>query len=240
MIIVLLIAVGIVSAFISYLGTPKGKGWLGELKVKLIIKRTKPGVRYVINNLVLRLDNGKTAQIDHVLINHSGIFVIETKNYSGRIYGDDNRLEWTQVLNYGKIKNKIYNPVRQNKSHIYHISKILSEDLEITSAVVLVQGNIQHIESDDVYSLYWLKRLINKPTRRLTLMQMKTAYCELLEANDTTVTQKEHIQNIHDIQDEIRSNICPRCGKDLVVRHGKNGDFMGCSGYPDCRFTKNL
>ncbi len=30
---------------------------------------------------------------------------------------------------------------------------------------------------------------------------------------------------------------CPHCGKELVVRHGRRGRFLGCSGYPKCRFT---
>ncbi|MDR0778247.1 MAG: topoisomerase DNA-binding C4 zinc finger domain-containing protein [Methanomassiliicoccaceae archaeon] len=34
--------------------------------------------------------------------------------------------------------------------------------------------------------------------------------------------------------------MCPRCGKMLVLRNGKNGQFYGCSGYPNCRFTKNI
>ena len=33
---------------------------------------------------------------------------------------------------------------------------------------------------------------------------------------------------------------CPDCGKDLVVRRGKRGEFLGCSGYPKCRFTQNF
>ena len=57
--------------------------------------------------MLLQLDNGKTSQIDHIVINSEGVFVIETKNYAGRIYGNDNQLEWTQVLVYGKVKNKL-------------------------------------------------------------------------------------------------------------------------------------
>lgn len=33
---------------------------------------------------------------------------------------------------------------------------------------------------------------------------------------------------------------CPRCGKNLVKRNGKHGEFIGCSGFPYCRFTKNM
>jgi hypothetical protein len=38
--------------------------------------------------------------------------------------------------------------------------------------------------------------------------------------------------------DEIGN--CPRCGKPLAVRNGKRGKFIGCTGYPDCRFTKDI
>ena len=33
---------------------------------------------------------------------------------------------------------------------------------------------------------------------------------------------------------------CPECGKPLVVRKGKNGDFRGCTGYPTCRHSENI
>jgi DNA topoisomerase-1 len=46
-------------------------------------------------------------------------------------------------------------------------------------------------------------------------------------------------------QEEIRESlmentaeICPNCGKPLILRWGRNGKFMACSGYPDCKFTK--
>ena len=64
---------------------------------------------------MLKVSEGKTSQIDHVVINPRGVFVIETKNYSGRIYGSENQLEWTQVLSYGRVKHKLYNPPRVNQ-----------------------------------------------------------------------------------------------------------------------------
>jgi DNA topoisomerase I len=33
---------------------------------------------------------------------------------------------------------------------------------------------------------------------------------------------------------------CPKCGKDLVVRRGRRGEFLGCSGYPKCKFTTDF
>src|SRR5690606_33022993 len=80
--------------------------------------------KYVIHDLLL-YNAGKSSQIGHLIIKKTGIFVIETKNYSGRIYGGDNQKYWTQVLAYGNEKHKLYNPIFQNKSHINTLSKII-------------------------------------------------------------------------------------------------------------------
>ncbi|MBE6632873.1 MAG: NERD domain-containing protein [Ruminococcaceae bacterium] len=228
----------LLSIALAFLKTPQGKGWIGEFQVKLIIGKTKPELQYVINNLVLEIDEGKTSQIDHVVINRSGVFVIETKNYSGRIYGQENHLEWTQVLNYGKVKNKLYNPIKQNKTHIYHISNILTENIPITSAVVFIQGNTQYINASGVYTLWQLKSLLNNSAEVLTVEQMEKAFQELSEANNQKISTLQHIQNIHAMKSNIENNICPRCGKSLILRNGKKGSFYGCSGYPNCKFTK--
>ncbi|MFH1347683.1 MAG: topoisomerase DNA-binding C4 zinc finger domain-containing protein, partial [Candidatus Margulisiibacteriota bacterium] len=43
------------------------------------------------------------------------------------------------------------------------------------------------------------------------------------------------------IKKEIQTKeICPECGKPVVIRQGRYGDFMACSGYPKCKFTKPL
>jgi DNA topoisomerase-1 len=41
------------------------------------------------------------------------------------------------------------------------------------------------------------------------------------------------------LPDEVTSEVCPQCGKPLVVKIGRYGKFLACSGYPDCKFTKS-
>lgn len=225
---------------IGLLQSPRGKGWLGEKIVGIIIGKTKEGERYVINDLRLKVSDDRTSQIDHVLINKKGIFVIETKNYSGRIYGKESQLEWTQVLNYGRVKNKLYNPVKQNQTHVYHISNMLSERIPLFSAVVFVQGNVEFIESKNVYNLKGLKQVISQGNDVLSITQMQTVYNELCGANDHSISLREHVENIENMKHSIEEGICPRCGKKMIVRHGRSGDFMGCTGYPECKFTKKI
>ena len=89
----------------------------------------------ILNDLVFRTEKG-TTQIDHVVVSKYGIFAIETKNYRGEIYGDDNRKEWTQLIvtkvTYAKkwwktytyvTKSHFYNPVKQSVGHVFRIKE---------------------------------------------------------------------------------------------------------------------
>ena len=89
---------------IVYLKHPSTRGKHGEKKVRRVIGETVENEQYVINDFIL-VNDEKSSQIDHIVINPHGIFVIETKNYSGTIYGSENQREWTQVLAYGKVKH---------------------------------------------------------------------------------------------------------------------------------------
>lgn len=75
-------------------------------------------------------------QIDCIAINSGGIFVFESKDYAGWIYGHGNRVHWTQVLNYGKDKHQFYNPVKQNDSHVKVIQDLFPQNIPIYSVIV--------------------------------------------------------------------------------------------------------
>ena len=235
----------VVFLVLAFFKSPVGKGIVGEFIIKLIVGKQseKPGKeKFVIHNLLLQVDNGKTSQTDHVVINSEGVFVIETKNYSGRIYGDDFQKEWTQVLNYGKVKNRFYSPIKQNYTHVCRIKELLPETVPVYSIVVFVKGNIAFIKSNNVYTPWALFRKIHsKKCEILSVEEMKQVF-DTLTGNNTSsfINNYEHVKNIKNTQTGISNNICPRCQGTLVVRRGSNGDFMGCSNYPKCKFTKKL
>lgn len=211
------------------------RGEHGENRVKRVIGKTIENEQYVINDLIIEKD-GMTSQIDHVVINSHGIFVIETKNYSGRIYGKEGQQEWTQVLAYGNKKSKFYNPLKQNATHVYNVKRIVG-NLPIRSLVVFVQNNTAYIDADNVISVTRLKAALTCGENVLSIEQMKKAYETLLSSRMEISTQ-EHVYNIIKQKQNLERGICPRCGGDLVLRNGKYGDFVGCSNFPKCRFIK--
>lgn len=232
-----------IAAIIIKQETFESKGDSGENAVSKILGKTINGEKYIINDLLFETEPGKSCQIDHVLINPHGIWVIETKNYAGKIYGQDNQREWIQILAYGNEKNTFYNPVKQNSTHIYQLSKKLNVKKVFQNLVIfLPQADITDVNSDYVHYIYELPELVNKDTGvLLSSEQMEYFYNCLIDLKNTnTVSKNEHIKNIYKMQEQLQQGICPRCGGKLVLRKSKNGLFYGCSNYPECKFTKKI
>lgn len=163
-----------------------------------------------INNLILVDSNGKSHQIDHIEIRENGIFCIETKNYIGWIFGNENSEKWTQTLYTGE-KHQFFNPLKQNNSHCYHISKVLGPKYRVNSLVVMANNNADKIDCDNVINLNDLKSYLKRFNNGVSLSveQMDFVYNKLLNAA-SDITNKEHVRNIRQTQKELNQNICPR------------------------------
>ncbi|TXD84091.1 NERD domain-containing protein [Subsaximicrobium wynnwilliamsii] len=111
----------------------------------LVYKLLKYGIPYqtIFQDLSLKKYNGTYAQIDLVVATKVGLIVFEVKKYSGWIFGSGNQNQWTQVLNYGKIKHRIYNPILQNKNHIHQLKKKLSKENIPFFSVIVFYGDCE-------------------------------------------------------------------------------------------------
>lgn len=77
---------------------PKWKGKAGEKLVKRILSKLDPKSYFVLHNVKVYTEYGDTTQIDHIVIAETGVFVVETKNYEGWIYGSEKAARWTQGI----------------------------------------------------------------------------------------------------------------------------------------------
>jgi hypothetical protein len=111
----------------------------GEAIVRrAIINNFSPPNYHLLNNLTLPFQDG-TTQIDHVLVSTKGIFVIETKDYSGWIFADARSRQWTRVHYYRK--DQFQNPIRQNYKHVKAVNALLDFlPLEQIHSVIVFVG----------------------------------------------------------------------------------------------------
>lgn len=260
LLIILLIIILVVSLFIylARYNSAKQKGKRGEMRVSAILSKLSDEYT-ILNDLVFRTEKG-TTQIDHIVVSKYGIFTIETKNYRGEIYGDDNRKEWTQLIvtkvTYAKkwwktytyvTKNRFYNPVKQSVGHALRIKELLSvfPHVKIVPIVVFIGDAIlRYVESNNhvVYEKKLLDVIDGYKTTYLTDNDVQ-AVLAILTSNNIreTVSDRQHVKNLRiaarEVNATINSGICPKCGGHLIKRNGKYGTFYGCSNYPKCRFT---
>ena len=93
---------------------------------------------YMVLNDFLLPSRGSlgTTQVDHIVVSNYGIFCIETKAHKGWIFGSSNQEYWTQVI--FKHKERFYNPLRQNYSHVKAVEELVKSKYPKTKIFSLV------------------------------------------------------------------------------------------------------
>ena len=233
---VIIVVLLLYQVFKSYI-----KGFIGEKVISALLLRLDSDKYKVINNLMVEA-GGKTSQIDHVFVSVYGIFVIETKNYTGWIFGDERSKYWTQVIY--KNKERFYNPLRQNYGHVKALNEVLDgydESIFIPLVVFSIQSTLKDsVPPQVIYSTELVRRIKSYQNQLLSEHDMESIYHKLASLNITDQERKkEHVESIKQQKQKGKQNktFCPSCGGQLKSRKGKYGYFKGCSNYPKCKYT---
>jgi hypothetical protein len=175
------------------------KGKVGEAAVKKNLKTLSPEEYIHIHDIMIPSRDG-TTQIDHVVVSPYGIFVVETKNYEGWIYGSENSKYWTQVLNKNS-KHKFFNPLRQNYGHVKALEQLLGVT-GLRSVVAFVNGTFKTEMPDNVIMWRNLSRYISMFKRRIYGAEQVRTFVDAIVAADIKDRQarKDHIAAIKKIK----------------------------------------
>lgn len=210
-------------------------GKYGEYLVNRTIGESRLGC-YTFFDFIIE-EGTSSHQIDEIVVNKHGIFVIETKYFTGTIYGLRDQREWKQYK-YAETK-PFYNPIMQNKTHVCALKKVLPPNTPIKSSVVFVKSDISKVRADDVISIEELTGKLNSGEEVFSDSQaLNVAY--KLEKSRSKMSDEQHNQNVKIKHWMLENGVCPNCGGKLVLREGKYGQFYGCTNYPKCKFRKNI
>lgn len=242
----------------SYLSVLFDKGAYGEYLTYCNLKKyEKDGAKFLFNCYLPKSD-GETTEIDVLMIHKSGIYVFESKNYSGWIFGSENQKTWTQSLPNGRRSRKEHflNPIMQNKLHIRWLREEIGEAYPISSVIVFSERctlKQVNVTSSDIYVINrnniarTVSNIEKGVSSSISEENIESIFDTLYPFTQATYEQKEeHVKNIKaNIEKKANDDICPRCGGKLVLRQatkGKNAgnEFYGCSNYPKCRYIKNV
>lgn len=249
-----------------YFATMGDKGNYGEyLLSNYLQKYANDGAKFLYN-CYLPKDNGDTTEVDLIMIHTSGIFVFESKNYSGWIFGTEYQNNWTQTLPGRRhaTKEHFFNPVIQNKIHIKWIENLIGESKYIYSFVVFSERCVLkeiNITSSNIFVVKRndLVRCIDDLIARKGIMisQEKVNYLYNQLYPYTTAdeyTKNQHIKNIkeREINNIVATNTlnaqlwagnkddlrCPNCGGKLVLRTAHRGVYAGNQFYGCSNYPK--
>jgi len=243
------------------LKSPWFKGITGEFLVNTAARLFLPKDEYhLIKDVTLQTDDG-TTQIDHIIVSRYGVFVIETKNMKGWIFGSANQKTWTQKIY--KHTNKFQNPLHQNYKHIKTLEALLDIPASAIHSLVVFVGDSAfktELPENVVYAGGYIRYI--KARREVMLSQANvetvTAHIEQLRLQRGFTTNRQHVNHLRQrtatstpvppstvptrpASTTSQSPIqCPKCGSTMVLRTARKGQnagnqFWGCATYPACR-----
>ncbi len=190
----------------SFLKTVFNKGNYGEFLTFSYLEKLG-GYHKLMTNLYLPKEDGTTTEIDLIMISETGIYVFESKNYSGWIFGDEKNKNWTQTLQ-NKQKNHFFNPILQNKGHIKALKSVVKIDKEdfyksyiifsercTLKKVNVTSPNVKVIKRNVLIKT--IKQNIQSSSRLMTKEAVNQLYLKLKKYTcaDETI-RKAHIENI--------------------------------------------
>ncbi len=222
------------------------KGITGEDKTKLFHLTLNPKHHRKHDNVLIKTDLDST-QIDHVIVSRYGIFVVETKNWSGDsvIYGSSKDKTWTVFIK--KSKHYYPNPIRQNYKHRVMLSNFLEIPLDKTISIIPIWGGCNFkngtpegviCESNALFNgISYIKEIVNNTDIVFSDDQVFKINETLMKLQKATkfADHYHHAQHIKHKQGEKSvktemskqprtsqqraSNICPRCKIGKLVEH---------------------
>jgi restriction system protein len=230
------------------LQSPWLKGALGEIRVHRSLRRLLDEDEYrLFNDLTLPVRDG-TTQIDHVIVSRFGVFVIETKNMKGWIFGGADQAQWTQVVY--RRQSKFQNPIRQNYKHLKAVQEILRIDAHKLHGIVAFVGSAtprSAMPPDVVWGGRSLADYVKSKRVPVLSEEEFLRFAESLSGSglrSNIRTRNAHVRHVKTqaARRLLESESCPRCGATLVERTNRQSGarFLACPKFPSCRGTRKL
>ncbi|GAV20994.1 DNA topoisomerase I [Mariprofundus micogutta] len=231
------------------------KGVMGEAMVNLAARLfLNKNDYHLIKNVTIPTEDG-TTQIDHIIVSRFGVFVVETKNMKGWIFGSANQKQWTQQIY--KSKHRFQNPLHQNYKHTKTLETALGLAHEKMFSVVVFVGDSTFktdMPENVTYGGGYIRYIKSKTQILLTETEVQQIIGQIAEGRlkPSLKTSREHAKHVRrcvaaksELAESPATKSCPKCGSEMVLRTSKKGpqagnQFWGCSAFPKCKTLENI
>lgn len=180
-------------------------GRYGEWKVfDELQSLEEKGSKFLFNAYIPK-GNDEYTEIDIIIINASGLYVIESKNYSGWIFGEEHSQRWMQILN--NDRHQFYNPILQNKTHCKYLGDYLKIDSDAMVSYIVFSDRCEFKKIPDNTSkckilhrkhlMHFIEEDIERRTNVFNEAQIEEMYNKLFDLTQADESIKNrHIERI--------------------------------------------
>ena len=218
------------------------RGWFGEKKTafRLWLSIDKRVYR-TFHDVIIPGNNGST-QIDHILVSKYGVFIVETKNKKGWIFGSEKNARWTQSI-YGK-NYSFQNPLRQTFRQKNVLSEFLEPPEPTIKVIIFFVGSCEFKSRvpDNVMTSGLGRYIRQFKTRTVSDDEVDRISRKIEDyVSVARLKTKDHVISLR--RRFSSTTVCPKCGARLVERTARKRPnagtkFLGCENFPECKFTR--
>lgn len=182
--------------------TPWFKGVFGEFVINMSARwKLDKNVYHLLTNVTLPTEHGST-QIDHIIVSVYGVFVIETKNFRGWIFGRPHQKKWIQQRY--KKRYSFQNPIHQNYKNIRALQSIIDLEHKNIHSLAVFTGDCEFktpMPENVMYGMHFIRYIQSKTEKRLSPKQV----LEIIQAIEagrmarTFKTRRAHVRHVQQL-----------------------------------------
>jgi hypothetical protein len=182
----------------------------GEALVSRVLRSDfGPPDYHLMNHVTIQMDDG-TTEIDHILVSRFGVFVIETKHYTGWLFANETGRSWTQVR--FRARFRFQNPILQNRRHVHAVQGLLDFlPPDAVKSVVVFSGNAEFKTEvpDGVITVEQLAAFVRRQSEEVMSLNRLQFCVGRLETARLAISAETDVQHV----------------ESLARRHGQSASF---------------
>lgn len=191
------------------------KGVSGDFLVNRLLSKLPEGDYTLIKDITLPTADG-TTQVDHIIVSKYGIFVVETKNMKGWVFGSARQKQWTQKIY--RHCYKFQNPLHQNYKHIKTLESLLDCSEGHLHSVVVFTGNStfkSKMPSNVTYACGCIRYIqqfneVVFDDEEYSRLVESINHIKLKRGLITDIKHRKHVKEV--VVGKVCTNQCPKCG----------------------------
>ncbi|MDY0294412.1 MAG: nuclease-related domain-containing protein [Acholeplasmataceae bacterium] len=148
------IGIALMLLIVIYFKSPLGKGIIGEFVLKLLMGKNRPQKDTFVIHKLRFYDGTKSLEISHIIVNQSGVHMIETVNEIGKVYGSEKDKYWKNKQFFDPLEKSLPNPIKELNQKAKSLKQVMPKQSALHTYIVFTGRAKNKVKSEQTPIVY--------------------------------------------------------------------------------------